>query len=130
KLLLMGLVSAAGVAFVTIELWIPGSLAIVLLCLVILSAFFARTYFTPQRDRIAVDFFDRLIPALAYARSKTTQHGQICVTGQVNMPQIYTLFSDHNDPREYLRSVKYVDPSVPFRLVASYGRYTFGLQRC
>ena len=130
NLLLMGLLLAVGIALATLDKWVRGTLIAGLVSLLILSGFFARDYFTTQRDRIAVAFFDGLLPALTYARNNSTDDAQICVTDKVNMPQIYALFEHPSDEPEYIRSVKYVNIEGPFRAVASYGRYTFGMQRC
>ena len=130
NLLLMGLVTTVGIALSVLDRRARGTVIVGLLSLLALSGSFAQDYFTTQRDRIAVAFFDGLLPALAYARSNTSEVGTICVTDQVNMPQIYTLFNSPFDSKEYVRSVKYVNPEGPFREVESYGRYTFGLGRC
>lgn len=130
NLLLMGLVVAAGLAISAIDRWLRGFLIIGLLSLLVPFGFFVRDYFTTQSERIAVDFFDGLVPALEYAQSTTAEGDMICVSGQINMPQVHTLFTEPRDPREYLRTVLYIDPTAQFRPVASYGRYTFGLERC
>ena len=131
NLLLMGLIFTVGLALATLDKWVRGALVVGLVSLLILSAFFARDYFTIQRVRIAIAFFDGLLPALAYARSNTDANGNICVTGKVNMPQIYTLFSNPSDEPEYVKTVRYVwNGTERTGEVTSYGRYTFGLQRC
>jgi hypothetical protein len=130
NLLLMGMVFAAGLGFAVLDDWIRGSLVAGLLSLLVFFGFFSNAYFTTQRVKIAEEFFDGLLPALMYAQSRTAPSEKICVTGKVNLPQIYALFSEPVHPNDYLRTVKYVDPAAPFREVAAYGRYTFDLKRC
>lgn len=130
NLLLMGLVIAAGLALAAIDRWARGALIVSSLLLLTLSAFFARDYFTTQRDLIADDFFDGLLPALTYAQNRVTPDAKICVTADINMPYIFALFTEPRDPQDYLRSVKYLNPTAPFRRVISFGRYTFDLKRC
>ena len=131
NLLLMGLVSTVGVALAAVDKWARGILIVGLILLLALSGFFARDYFTTQRDRISVAFFDGFLPALTYARNNTPEGGKICVTSQVNMPQIYTLFESPSDSKEYVRTVQYTWTATERTgEVISYGPYTFGLQRC
>ena len=131
NLLLMALVSTVGVALATVDKWARGTLSVGLISLLALSGFFARDYFTTQRDRIAVAFFDGFLPALTYARNDNPQGGQICVTDRVNMPQIYALFDSPSDSEDYVRTVQYIWTSTERTgEVISYGPYTFGLQRC
>lgn len=131
NLLLMGLVFSAGLALAEVDKLARGTLIVGLASLLTLSGFFAHDYFTTQRDKLATDFFDGFLPALHYARSRSGEDGTICVTGEVNMPQIYTLFDSPSDSQEYIRTVRYVwGPTERTGDVISYGRYTFGLQRC
>ena len=131
NLLLMGLVFAAGLALAALDKLIRGILVAGLLSLLTLSGFFARDYFSTQRDQFAIWFFDGLLPALSYARSNAGDDGRICVTGDVNMPQIYTLFDAPYESHEYLQTVRYVWTATERTGdVISYGKYTFGLQRC
>jgi hypothetical protein len=73
-------------------------------------------------------FSEGLLPAIESARQ--TPNVPICVTNTVNMPYIDVLFVEHTPPNEFLYSVKYIDPSDPFRVVRSFGRYTFSLEEC
>lgn len=130
NLLLMGIVVAAGLALATIDNRIRGTLVVGILSMSVPFCFFVHSYFTTQRDLIAAKFVDGLLPALHYAQSNVAPTAGICVSGLINMPQVYTLFSETRDPWEYLRSVRYINPKGPLRRVASYGRYTFGLERC
>jgi hypothetical protein len=130
NLLLMGLVFASGLALAAIDKWMRGSLLIGLLSMLALFGFFVHDYFSKQVDEIGIAFFRGLVPALEYAQDSTTPDGRICVSGQVNMPYVYALFTEPGDPHEYLPTVQYVGSNMEFRQVASYGRYTFGLERC
>ena len=46
------------------------------------------------------------------------------------MPYIYALFAERTDPREFVRTVQYADPTAAFRQVTSFGRYSFGIDHC
>jgi hypothetical protein len=129
NLLLMGLVFCAGAAGAVLDKRVHGTLVVSLAVLVVMFGMFTRDYFSTQRERIASEFFDGLLPALHYSQAQSLT-GKICVTGQVNAPYIYALFSERTDPRYFLRTVRYVDATAPFRDVTAFGRYTFGLQRC
>lgn len=128
NLLWMGLLVCAGIALAVLDARLRGVFVAGGLALVLMSGFFVRDYFTTQRDRLKPEFFAGLLPALAQAQAATA--GNICVTGNVNMPYIYALFAERGDPRDFARTVQYLDPTNQFRQVTSYGRYAFGLDRC
>jgi len=100
------------------------------LCLLFALSFvsFTRTYFSDYRARAAGDFFASFGPAIEYASTQTP--GRICVTGNVNMPYIFVLFYTREDPRRFAETVVYDNPGAEFQSVSSFGRYTFGLERC
>jgi dolichyl-phosphate-mannose--protein O-mannosyl transferase len=93
-----------------------------------MSAVFLYAYVITYRGALASAYFDGFLPSLAQARQLQGTH--ICVTDDVNMPYIYTLFADQPDPRVFNQSVTYLDEHVQFRFATQYGAYTFGLQRC
>jgi predicted MFS family arabinose efflux permease len=102
---------------------------------VVAFAFFTRDYHGAAYRREADQaFFTGLLPALDFARQAgatgaTGETGApVCVTGAVNMPYIFALFSEEMNPGAYLRDVDYVDPHAPFRQVRSFGRYAFGVE--
>ena len=128
NLLIMGLVVSAGLGVGLLERKFKGILPLCAAALLVACGFFVRDYVTVQHDRIAPGFFDGLVPALQYAQSKSS--GNICVTGNVNMPYIYALFTEQTDPNEFQRTVIYASQTSRTGFVASYGRYTFGLERC
>ena len=130
NLLIMGLVVAAGLALALVDKWIRGVVVLGILVLLFPFGFFVHAYFTTQRDKIAITFVDGLLPAIRYTQDNATPDAKICVSGLVNMPQVYTLFSDAKAPWNYIRTVQYANPNGPFRRVKSYGRYTFGLESC
>lgn len=89
---------------------------------------FLVNYFGPYRDNAARAFYTSFGDAISYAAAQT--QGQICVTGDVNMPYIYVLFYTKADPRTFASTVQYDNPGAEFQQVASFDRYTFGLGRC
>ena len=130
NLLLLGLVVTAGLAVALLETWVRGALVIAISLLLVPFGFFVHTYFTTQRERIAIEFDDGLLPAIKYVQRSARPDAKICVSGLVNMPQVYTLFSETPPPWEYIKTVRFVDHNSSFGRVESYGRYTFGLEKC
>lgn len=128
NLMLLGLVVAAGILIGLLEQRRKGVMIVFAAASLIGCSLFLRDYVTVQRDRIAPGFFDGLVPALELAQSKTA--GSICVTGNVNMPYIYALFTEQTAPRTFQDTVKYASETSRTGFVASFGRYTFGLERC
>ncbi len=97
-----------------------------ILCVYTLSfAAFVWTYFGSYAEKSAPWFFPHLPEAIAAASAETS--GRICITHGINMPYIYALFATREDPREFLRTVKYKNAGEEFEEVSSYGRYQFGL---
>jgi len=110
-------------------LWQWRSVAVALCLLYALSfASFTRTYFSDYREIAAGDFSASFGPAIEYASAQTP--GAICVTRNVNMPYIFVLFYAREDPRRFAETVVYENPGAEFQSVSSFGRYTFGLDRC
>jgi len=130
NLLLAGLVVASGIGLGVLALRLKGALVAGLSAALVLFGFFAHDYFTTQPGKIAPEFFAGLTPALARAQAVAGPSGPVCVTGNVNMPYIFALFTERTDPHVFTRTVHYVDPAAPFRDVSAFGRYTFGLDRC
>lgn len=89
---------------------------------------FVVTYFGSYRAQAAAAFYASFGEAISYAAAQT--QGEICVTGDVNMPYIFVLFSTEEDPREFAQTVRYDNPGAEFQQVGSFDRYTFGLDRC
>lgn len=83
-----------------------------------------------HRERAERAFFDGLLPALALARSSADDGEQICVSGKVNMPYIFVLFSRQADPASYVNTIDYLNPAASFRVVETMGRYSFGAANC
>ena len=103
---------------------------VVALCLLCLGfAAFTRDYHSEAYQRSAAEpFFTGFLPALEYARQAGS--GPICVTGKINMPYIFALFTEQLDPASYLDGLIYANPGGEFQRVISLGRYTFGLSHC
>lgn len=89
---------------------------------------FVANYFGPYRNNAASAFYTSFGDAITYAAAQT--QGQVCVTGDVNMPYIFVLFYTKEDPRTFSSTVRYDNPGAEFQRVASFDRYTFGLDRC
>lgn len=108
-------------------------MALVLIVGVFLIGFvaFTRDYHDAQyREQANRAFFTGLLPALELARQAGMSDTPICVTGSINMPYVFVLFSEQMNPADYLEEIKYLDPRAPFRQVRALGRYTFGRQHC
>ena len=93
-----------------------------------LFASFASTYFGAYRDRTASAFFPSFGQAVNAASEAV--HGRICVTNGVTFPYALVLFYRRIDPREFARTVVYEEGGGEMQGVASFGRYTFGLDHC
>lgn len=128
NLLIVPVILGAGVALAALAQRWRWALTAGLIAYMIGFGFFARDYFTTQREKIGESFFEGALPAISLAQKSTDKH--VCITRSINMPYIFALFSEQYDPREFQRTVKYDDPNSPFRMVASYGRHTFGLDQC
>lgn len=89
---------------------------------------FLHTYFGGYRSQAAGAFYASFGDAISYAAAQT--QGEICVTGNVNMPYIFVLFATEADPRTFADTVQYDNPGAEFQQVVSFDRFTFGLDRC
>lgn len=89
---------------------------------------FLHTYFGSYRTQAAGAFYSSFGEAISYAAAQT--QGEICVTGDVNMPYIFVLFHTKADPRKFSETVRYDNPGAEFQQVGAFDRYTFGLNRC
>ena len=110
-------------------LWKHRALA-VLMCLLVGASFigFAGNYFGPYRKAAAEPFFASFGQSIRYAVTQTD--GEVCVTDKVNMPYIFVLFYNQEDPRMFKRTAHFANPGAEFETVSSFGRYKFGLGRC
>lgn len=116
-------------AIATTLLWSHRSLA-VLLCVLVGGSFigFTSAYFGPYRDAAAESFFASFGEAIRYSATQTS--GEVCVTDQVNMPYVFVLFYNREDPRTFKQTARFANPGTEFEAVASFGRYKFGLGSC
>jgi len=110
-------------------LWKRRALAVVI-CLIVGASFigFAGNYFGPYRQAAAEPFFASFGEAIRYAATQT--EGDVCVTDKVNMPYIFVLFYNREDPRMFRETVHFANPGAEFETVSSFGRYQFGLGDC
>ncbi len=56
---------------------------------------------------------------------KNLEEKDIYITNQIKEPYIYVLFYTQYDTNEFVRTVKYDNPSLPFRQVIEFGNYHF-----
>jgi len=89
---------------------------------------FADRYFGTYRAEASTAFFDHFGDAVDTAASATS--GPICITERVNEPYIFVLFYRKTDPHVFTETVTYENPGAEFENVASFDRFTFGLNRC
>jgi 4-amino-4-deoxy-L-arabinose transferase-like glycosyltransferase len=92
-------------------------------------AYFTRAYFgASYRAQIGDAFFAHFGDAINRAASATT--GPLCITDHVNEPYVFVLFYRKLDPHLFEQTVQYENPGAEFQNVATFDRYTFGLDRC
>ena len=94
-----------------------------LLALAVAAALLGRYYVTDYARKLGPAFHQGLTEAIAYAES--LEPDQIWVSGTVNMPYIYVLFTSKTDTPEFLETVRYRNPRGAFRQVSSFGKYRF-----
>ncbi len=95
---------------------------------VALFAAFSYDYFGDYRDRTAGAFYPGYGPAIRAASHAVS--GNICATNNPCFSYAFVLFYDRTDPREFARTVVYEAGGGEFQGVRSFGRYTFGIDRC
>jgi hypothetical protein len=92
-------------------------------------AYFTRAYFgASYKAQIGGAFFAHFGDAVNRAASATT--GPVCITDHVNEPYIFVLFYRKLDPHLFEQTAQYENPGAEFQNVATFDRYTFGLNRC
>jgi 4-amino-4-deoxy-L-arabinose transferase-like glycosyltransferase len=89
---------------------------------------FARDYFGPYRDRTAGAFYPSYGAAIRAATRAVP--GKICVTNTPCFSYAFVVFYDRSDPREFAKTVEYENDGSEFQGVRSFGRFTFGIERC
>ena len=94
-----------------------------LAALAVAAALLGRYYVTDYARKLGPAFHQGLTEAIAYAESLEPE--QIWVSGKVNMPYIYVLFTSKTDTPEFLETVRYRNPRGAFRQVSSFGKYRF-----
>jgi hypothetical protein len=102
-----------------------------ILALLVGFVLFTRAYHSETyRENSAIRFYPGLLTAVDFARQAGTASDPICMTDKVSMPYMFVEFLGQADPRQYLSTIKYVNPKAEFRVVQSMDRYTFGLKNC
>ena len=85
---------------------------------------FTWTYFTKYPAQVAPKFASSFTEAIVAASQDP--HAKLCITSRIELPYIFVLFANKEDPREFLRTARYSNPGViPTCVVVR--RYTFGL---
>jgi hypothetical protein len=82
----------------------------------------------PYRALAEHKFHTGLLPAIHFASSIAS--GPVCVTGRIDQPYIYVLFSEKPDPRRALQTIQYAASVDGMRSVRSLARYEFGADNC
>jgi 4-amino-4-deoxy-L-arabinose transferase-like glycosyltransferase len=102
----------------------------VLMCILVGASFigFVGNYFGPYRKAAAEPFFASFGESIRYAA--TQSDSEVCVTDKVNMPYIFVLFYNQEDPRMFRQTAHFTNPGSEFETVSSFGRYKFGLGSC
>lgn len=85
---------------------------------------FANYYFTEYPDEINQMFHESFDDALLYVVDKNSDKRDVYVTN-FNGAFTLVLFYTKYDPREFYRTVNYLNPYTEFRPVGSFGNYKF-----
>lgn len=91
----------------------------------VLCVLFTKKYFGEFEEDIKTQFFYSLSDAITDANKLDVE--TIYVSDSVNMPYIFTLFYDNENPYEFLDSVVYFNENSAFEYVMEYGKYCFYL---
>jgi len=115
-------------------LWIkkhfnPGFILVIIAFAIAFFAFNIAYHGEPARAQIDAKYFVGMIPATDYISHVDTS-SPVCVSDQISMAYIFVLFSERMNPKSYLSTIDYVDPSADFRIVRHLGRYSFGIDNC
>lgn len=86
---------------------------------------FCFKYFGEFQEKIKYSFFYSLSDAIEFAGG--LEKDTIYVTDQINMPYIFTLFYDGENPNEYINTAIFSNRYSAFERVNSYGKYIFGI---
>jgi hypothetical protein len=126
NIIFLPLIICAGVALE----WITSSKKILFLPvgigLFVYTFLFWREYTGEDfRTRIGQDFRAGLIPAIQLAQNYPDS--PVCFDSS---QYIYVELVDRQDPRKFVSTIEYLDPTNRFRIVTKMGRYAFGLDHC
>lgn len=84
---------------------------------------FACYYPTKYNDDIKPNFFYSLGESIEFANSLKVD--KIYITKYINMPYIFALFYDKENPNTFINTHVYSNPGGAFQQVLSYGKYEF-----
>ena len=69
---------------------------------------FTWTYFTTYPAQVAPKFASSFTEAIVAASQDP--HAKVCITSRIELPYIFVLFANKEDPREFLRTARYSNP--------------------
>jgi hypothetical protein len=96
---------------------------------VFFSICFIHEYFGPAyRAQMAREYFSGILPAIHAV--KQIPGAAVCVTDSITQPYIYVELEEAEDPRIFLKTIRYENERGAFRTVEQLGRYSFGIQHC
>ncbi len=98
-------------------------LPVLVLALFLATLGLGRWYMTRGAEALGPAFHEGLPEAIRYAQSLEPE--TLWITGRVNAPYIYVLYTLGIPPEEFVSTVRYRDPDWPFRQVLSFGKYRF-----
>jgi 4-amino-4-deoxy-L-arabinose transferase-like glycosyltransferase len=103
-------------------------LALIVATYLISFAIFITAYFKIYPSIIGPVFFESLDQAISFASQNINQ--PICITRQINMPDIFVLFYNKIDPNIFHKTVVYENPGADFQKASSFDRFYFDLGYC
>jgi hypothetical protein len=80
------------------------------------------------RGRVGWELNNGLIPAIQQAVKYPDY--PVCITNELDYPYIYVQLVDIRNPKEYLATIKYLNPIAKYRVVIKMDRYSFGIPNC
>ena len=84
---------------------------------------FSINYFGEYQQGMKSCFYYTLADAIKY--TKELNKDVVYVSSQINMPYIFTLFYDEENPYNFIDTVEYYNRYSAFEMVESYGKYRF-----
>jgi 4-amino-4-deoxy-L-arabinose transferase-like glycosyltransferase len=99
------------------------ALPLILVIIIANFAYFTTFYFIKYPSEINPLFYQSFGDAIKDAEKKT--NGDIYIPAQVNGAYVETLFYATPSPKEFLDTVKYINPYDEFRQASDFGRFHF-----